>query len=439
MLVSPVTAYVTGSALYGLRAPSLEQRPTRWSLAGRTACSRPLSPGSPGSSATITLCEDGSKFEEVNPGTGVPDPAYSGPANQQYLFETWQMIRLGGHWAISVVSPVTLPTPARNPASPYRPLTTAGDFADAAESVTPQPLCPRPALAGRPRAAPSSTRWSLPATTAWTSCPSKRSPEACRATAPTPVRPESRRADAVINKVFFARIGNLPLDARWNRNHVAVGDVGCLPPPNPHVPLSCDDHVPLVDVESTEFRRGAWLHQLTRNRENWIVTIVPHLDHLAARGQDLRFLNRSRHTKLHKARPHNTCGEFLSPSGEVIILPFDFVTAFHRHSGRGAVDLGEPGLQLAQCHLINTWRPVFFQAEPLLEITQDVLVCDCGLLMSFGSATQVEESESACEDSHHDARIVATRVNVKLLLVFHAANAEVPATAAREALSAPAM
>ena len=47
-----------------------------------------------GTGATITTCDDGSKFEEVNPRTGVPAPAYSATANQQYLFETWQMIRL---------------------------------------------------------------------------------------------------------------------------------------------------------------------------------------------------------------------------------------------------------------------------------------------------------------------------------------------------------
>lgn len=69
-------------------------------------------------SATITTCDDGSKFEEVNPGTGVPDPVYSATANQRYLFETWQMTRLGGHWAISDVTPVTLPGSRAKPCQP---------------------------------------------------------------------------------------------------------------------------------------------------------------------------------------------------------------------------------------------------------------------------------------------------------------------------------
>lgn len=112
-LVSPVTAYVTGSALRGLKR----------SLAGAGMVPGKVVPGGTdrffkthvtmisGASATIATCDDGSKFEEVNPSTGVPDPAFSSPANKQYLFETWQMIRLGGRWAISVVSPVTLPDP----------------------------------------------------------------------------------------------------------------------------------------------------------------------------------------------------------------------------------------------------------------------------------------------------------------------------------------
>ncbi len=117
-LVSPVTAYVTGGALRNLKA----------SLAG--AKTGDVVPGGvdrffktrvaviSGTSATITTCDDGSKFEEVNPGTGVPDPAYSTPANQQYASETWQMIRLGGHWAISVISAVTLPDSRAKPCQP---------------------------------------------------------------------------------------------------------------------------------------------------------------------------------------------------------------------------------------------------------------------------------------------------------------------------------
>ena len=128
MLVSPVTAYVSGSALRGLKASLVRTKADQVVPGGADRLFKTRVAVISGTSATITTCDDGSKFEEVNPGTGVPDPAYSAPANQQYLFETWQMIRLSGHWAISDVSPVTLPTPARNPASPYCPLTTSRRF-----------------------------------------------------------------------------------------------------------------------------------------------------------------------------------------------------------------------------------------------------------------------------------------------------------------------
>lgn len=117
-LVSPVTARVTGGALRNLKA------------ALASAKARDLVPGGvdrffktrvaviSGTNATLTTCDDGSKFEEVNLGTGIPDPAFSAPANERYLFETWRMVRLGGQWAISAVSPVTLPDSRAKPCQP---------------------------------------------------------------------------------------------------------------------------------------------------------------------------------------------------------------------------------------------------------------------------------------------------------------------------------
>jgi hypothetical protein len=71
-----------------------------------------------GANATITTCDDGSKFEEVNPGTGVPDPAYNATADQEYLSETWQMVRLGSHWAVSALSLAALPDSRAKPCQP---------------------------------------------------------------------------------------------------------------------------------------------------------------------------------------------------------------------------------------------------------------------------------------------------------------------------------
>jgi len=117
-LVSPVTAYVTGGALHNLKASLDNAKAAEVVPAGADRFFKTRVTVISGTSATITTCDDGSKFEEVNPSTGVPDPAYSAPANQQYLFETWQMIRLGGHWAISGISPVTLPDSRAKPCQP---------------------------------------------------------------------------------------------------------------------------------------------------------------------------------------------------------------------------------------------------------------------------------------------------------------------------------
>jgi hypothetical protein len=125
VLASPVTAYVTGSALHGLKAGLAAMKTGEVVLGGADRYFKTRVAVISGTSATITTCDDGSKLEEVTPSTGMPDPAYSPPANQQYLFETWQMTRLGGHWAISAVSPVTLPDSRAKPCQPL-PAPAAG-------------------------------------------------------------------------------------------------------------------------------------------------------------------------------------------------------------------------------------------------------------------------------------------------------------------------
>ena len=117
-LVSPVTAYVTGRALGDLKASLVSMQDAKVIPAGTDRFFKTTAAVASGTSATITTCDDGSRFEEVNRSTGVPDPAMSAPANQQYLFETWQMARVAGHWAISAVSPVTLPDSRAKPCQP---------------------------------------------------------------------------------------------------------------------------------------------------------------------------------------------------------------------------------------------------------------------------------------------------------------------------------
>ena len=108
-LVSPVTAYVTAGALSNLRESLVRTKAQDVVLGGTDRWFKTRVVRISSASATITTCDDGSKFEEVNPVTGVPDPVYSAPPDLQYAFETWQLVRLDGHWAISAVTPVMLP------------------------------------------------------------------------------------------------------------------------------------------------------------------------------------------------------------------------------------------------------------------------------------------------------------------------------------------
>ena len=117
-LVPPVTAHVTGRALGNLKASLVSMQDDKVVPGGADRFFKTTAAIASGASATITTCDDGSKLEEVNPGTGVADPALDAPANQQYLFETWQMTKIGGQWAVSAVSPVTLPDSRAEPCQP---------------------------------------------------------------------------------------------------------------------------------------------------------------------------------------------------------------------------------------------------------------------------------------------------------------------------------
>jgi hypothetical protein len=117
-LVAPVRDYVTGQALVRLIAAV---------NAGKT---RHLVPGGTdrffmtrvteitGHNATVATCDDGSKFEEVNPRSGKVDASFLPSPGQEYLFETWRMVQLSGHWAITAFSLATLPALSAEPCQP---------------------------------------------------------------------------------------------------------------------------------------------------------------------------------------------------------------------------------------------------------------------------------------------------------------------------------
>lgn len=118
MLAAPVTAYVTGSALHGLKVYLVRAKADDVVPGGADRFFNTRVAVTSSTRTTITTCDDGSKFEEVNPGTGVPDPAYSASANQQYSSATWHMILRGGHWAINAVSAAVLPDSRAKPCQP---------------------------------------------------------------------------------------------------------------------------------------------------------------------------------------------------------------------------------------------------------------------------------------------------------------------------------
>jgi hypothetical protein len=135
MLVPPVTAYVTGTALSGLSASLLRLKADAVVPAGADRFFKTRAAVISATSAAISTCDDGSMTEAVNPSTGVPDPAYSPSADQQYMFETWPMTRLGGHWAISAPpSLVTLPDSRAKPCQPLPPLGYRPAISRAAEA-----------------------------------------------------------------------------------------------------------------------------------------------------------------------------------------------------------------------------------------------------------------------------------------------------------------
>jgi hypothetical protein len=106
-LTAPVTDYVTGDALTRLNAATNASRAKDLVSAGtdRFFLTRVISIA--GDSATVTTCDDGSKYEEENPRTGRIDTAYSTPPDQAYLFETWHMAWRSGHWAVASFSLAT--------------------------------------------------------------------------------------------------------------------------------------------------------------------------------------------------------------------------------------------------------------------------------------------------------------------------------------------
>jgi hypothetical protein len=104
-LVAPVTSYVTGAALGNLKKVISIFSKSHEVPAGVDRLFLTKVTDLTGSTATVTTCDDGSKYVQKNPTTGAVDPAFTNvPIDQQYIYEAWAMTRLSGHWAIESIT-----------------------------------------------------------------------------------------------------------------------------------------------------------------------------------------------------------------------------------------------------------------------------------------------------------------------------------------------
>lgn len=99
--VSPVTNYVTGHALTDMTHAVAAGKAHNRVPAGTDRLFLTQVTAMTDTTATLTTCEDGTKYREENPDTGEIDPAYTPQPGQEYVLETWQMVRRSGNWAIS--------------------------------------------------------------------------------------------------------------------------------------------------------------------------------------------------------------------------------------------------------------------------------------------------------------------------------------------------
>ena len=106
----PVTEYVTGQALTHLMAATSSLKANYVVPAGTDRLFMTSVTALTSTTATVTTCDDGSKYTAENPVTGKINQAYLPSANQKYLFETWHLVLLSGRWAISSFTLTTLPS-----------------------------------------------------------------------------------------------------------------------------------------------------------------------------------------------------------------------------------------------------------------------------------------------------------------------------------------
>ena len=117
-LVAPVTQFVVGVDLSNLNRAIAYDKQRGVVAAGTDQFFMTKVTSLGVNSATVSTCDNASKFKFIFKATGHIDKADAAPPNQAYLFENWGMIRQSGHWAISSVSVIMLPDPRAQPCQP---------------------------------------------------------------------------------------------------------------------------------------------------------------------------------------------------------------------------------------------------------------------------------------------------------------------------------
>jgi len=110
-----VRRYVTGHALVNLVDAVAASRKDHLIPAGTDRLFLTRVTRIRGGTATITTCDDASKFHEEDVHTGAESTQ---PPAQAYLFEIWQMVKHSGRWAIAAFSYALRPSPRAAPCQP---------------------------------------------------------------------------------------------------------------------------------------------------------------------------------------------------------------------------------------------------------------------------------------------------------------------------------
>lgn len=115
-LVAPVLDYVTADALTHLRAAIASSKAENLVPAGTDRLFKTRVTAVTARNAEVSSCEDGSRLTAEDVRTG--QTMGFGPRRQAFTFETWRMVRLRGHWAITIFSLALLPDPRARQCQP---------------------------------------------------------------------------------------------------------------------------------------------------------------------------------------------------------------------------------------------------------------------------------------------------------------------------------